>query len=314
MKKPEIDLEQAAYDFAVENEEPPYLYELPVEEGRKTVDEAQSEPVEKPDAHKETIDAIPTPTGSVSVTLYKPRDAEGVLPVLVYAHGGGWVFGNDHTHDRLMCELAVGGQLTVLFVNYSLSPEAKYPTALEEIYAVAKWAEENADAYHFDATKLFIGGDSAGGNMATATTLLAKERGVPTIAKQLLYYPVTDAAFDTSSYHEFERGYFLHRDGMKWFWDQYTTSEEDRAQITASPLRATTEQLTALPPALVITGEADVLRDEGEQYADKLKAAGVDVTFERMPKIIHDFMMLNALADTEAKQRALQMTFGWLKQ
>ena len=308
-----IDLEKEALDFVIEQEEPPYLYELPVEEGRKTVDEAQNHQVKKLNAHIEKIENIPTPDGSVSVTVYKPESNDEILTPVVYAHGGGWVFGNDHTHDRLMRELAVEGNSAVFFVNYSLSPEAKYPKALNEVYAVTKWIAENAEKLHVNAEKLIVAGDSAGGNMATATTLLAKEHGVPKIAKQILLYPVTDNTFDTPSYIQFERGYFLHRDGMKWFWDQYTNFDEARDEITAAPLKASLEELEGLPEALIITGEADVLRDEGELYAQKLKDAGVQVTHERFNKIVHDFLMLNVLAETEAKKEAIQLVTEHLK-
>lgn len=212
------------------------------------------------------------------------------------------MFGNAHTHDRLIRELAVGAEAAIVFPNYSLSPEAKYPTAIEEIYAVLQWTAEKGSEHGLDTSKLSIAGDSVGGNMAAAITLMAKERSGPKIAKQLLFYPVTDASFDTESYHEFAKGYFLQRDGMKWFWDQYTTDPEERNQITASPLRASLEQLRDLPDALVITGEADVLRDEGEAYAAKLREAGVNVTAVRFQGIIHDFVMLNPLAETHAKK------------
>ena len=216
-----IQLEDAAIEFLKENEDPPYLYELPVEEGRKTVDEAQSgDDITLLDADVQTIEQIVAKLSSVSVTLFRPKNNNEVLAPIVYAHGGGWVFGNDHTHNRLMRELAVLGNFAVFFVNYSPSPESKFPVALEEIYAVANWVVENANQYNVDASKLIIAGDSVGGNMTAAVTLLAKERGRPTIAKQLLFYPVTDASFDTPSYKQFETGYFLHRDGMKWFWDQ----------------------------------------------------------------------------------------------
>ncbi|MGY5122945.1 alpha/beta hydrolase, partial [Streptomyces sp. 900105755] len=157
------------------------------------------------------------------------------------------------------------------------------------------------------ATRIAVAGDSVGGNMSAALTLMAKERGGLPLLQQVLFYPVTDATFDTASYHQFATGYFLRRDGMQWFWDQYTTDETERAQITASPLRATTEQLTGLPPALVITGEADVLRDEGEAYANKLRAAGVPVTAVRFQGIIHDFVMLNALRETHAAEAAINL-------
>jgi acetyl esterase len=233
---------------------------------------------------------------------------------VVYIHGAGWVFGNAHTHDRLIRELAARGEVAVVFPNYSLSPEAKYPTAIEQSYAVVKWVAEHGREHGLDASRLTVAGDSVGGNMAIAVTLLAKQRGGPSIQRQLLFYPVTDAAFETGSYREFATEHFLRRDAMMWFWDQYTTDPQQRAEITASPLRATTEQLRGLPPALVITAEADVLRDEGEAYAAKLREAGVRVTAARFQGIIHDFVMLNALANTAATRGAMALAIAWLGQ
>ena len=181
------------------------------------------------------------------------------------------MFGNAHTHDRLIRELAVGANAAVVFPNYSLSPEAKYPTAIEESYAVAAWVAQHGAEQDLDPTRIAIAGDSVGGNMTAALTLLAKQRGDVSFVQQVLFYPVTDASFDTESYHQFAEGYFLRRDAMQWFWDQYTTDPAQRAEITASPLRASLDELAGLPPALVITGEADVLRDEGEAYAAKLR-------------------------------------------
>jgi acetyl esterase/lipase len=171
---------------------------------------------------------------------------------------------------------------------------------------------EYGSAHGLDASRLAVAGDSVGANMAIALTLMAKELGGIPLAAQVLFYPVTDAAFDTGSYRQFAEGYFLRRDGMQWFWDQYTTDERRRAQITASPLRATTEQLAGLPPALVITAEADVLRDEGEAYANKLRAAGVAVTAVRYQGVIHDFVMLNALRDTHAAGSAIRQAVDFL--
>ncbi|GAA3245516.1 hypothetical protein GCM10020256_72450 [Streptomyces thermocoprophilus] len=204
-----------------------------------------------------------------------------------------------------MRELAVGAQAAVVFPEYDLSPEARYPVAIEQNYAVAQWIVREGAAKNLDAGRIAVAGDSVGGNMTAALTLMAKERGDVPLVQQVLFYPVTDASFDTPSYHEFATGYFLRRDGMQWFWDQYTTSEDERARITASPLRATTEQLAGLPPALVITAEADVLRDEGEAYAKKLRAAGVPVIATRYQGIIHDFVMLNALRGTQAADAAI---------
>lgn len=313
-KKTKIVLEPAAQKFADENAKPPFLPDLGPEKGRETVDSVQSSEIDKPDVTIEDLMIPGGPNGDVSVRIVRPPSASlPSLPVIIYIHGAGWVFGNAHTHDRLIRELAVGAEAAIVFPNYSLSPEAKYPTAIEEIYAVLKWTAEHGQEHGLDASKLSVAGDSVGGNMAAAITLMAKERSGPTIEKQLLFYPVTDASFDTESYHEFAEGYFLQREGMKWFWDQYTTDPEERKQITASPLRATVEQLRGLPDALVITGEADVLRDEGEAYAAKLREAGVEVTAVRFQGIIHDFVMLNPLAETNAKKGAIKLATAFLK-
>ena len=236
------------------------------------------------------------------------------LPAVLYIHGAGWVFGDAHTHDRLVRELAVGVGAAVVFPEYDRSPDVRYPVAIEQNYTVAQWIQALGAEHGLDTAKVAIAGDSVGGNMAIAATLMAKERGDLQFAAQVLFYPVTDAGFDTASYQQFAEGYFLRRDGMQWFWDQYTTDEAQRAQITASPLRATLEQLTGLPPALVITGEADVLRDEGEGYANKLREAGVPVTAVRYQGIIHDFVMLNALRQTHAAQAAIPQAITFLKE
>jgi acetyl esterase len=305
-------LEPAAAAFAEATANPPYLFDLPPAEGRKAVDEVQSGEIVKPQIDEEWITVSGGPTGSVRARIVKPAGATGTLPVILYIHGAGWVFGNAHTHDRLVRELAVGANAAVVFPEYDLSPEARYPVAIEQNYAVAQWVVQQGASKDLDATRIAVAGDSVGGNMAAALTLMAKERGDVPLVQQVLFYPVTDASFDTDSYHQFATGYFLRRDGMQWFWDQYTTDEAERAQITASPLRATTEQLTGLPPALVITGEADVLRDEGETYANKLREAGVPVTAVRFQGIIHDFVMLNALRETHAAEAAITLATGTL--
>ncbi|MFF1444323.1 alpha/beta hydrolase [Streptomyces sp. NPDC058295] len=308
---PVLEPEAAAFAEATAN--PPYLFDLPPAEGRKAVDEVQSGEIHKPAVDEEWITVSGGPTGSVRARIVKPAGAEGTLPVILYIHGAGWVFGNAHTHDRLVRELAVGAEAAVVFPEYDLSPEARYPVAIEQNFAVARWIVEEGASKGLDATRIAVAGDSVGGNMTAALTLMAKERGGVPLVQQVLFYPVTDASFDTGSYHRFAEGYFLRRDGMQWFWDQYTTDEAERAQITASPLRATTEQLKDLPPALVITGEADVLRDEGEAYANKLRAAGVPVTAVRFQGIIHDFVMLNALRPTYAAEAAITLAVGTLR-
>ncbi|NUR67173.1 MAG: alpha/beta hydrolase [Streptomyces sp.] len=306
-------LEPAAAAFAEATANPPYLFDLPPAEGRKAVDEVQSGDIAKPAVDEEWVTVPGGPTGSVRARVVKPEGATGSLPVVLYIHGAGWVFGNAHTHDRLVRELAVGANAAVVFPEYDLSPEVRYPVAIEQNYTVAKWVVEQGASKGLDASRLAVAGDSVGGNMTAALTLMAKQRGDVPLVQQVLFYPVTDANFDTPSYHQFATGYFLRRDGMQWFWDQYTTDEAERAQITASPLRATTEQLTGLPPALVITGEADVLRDEGEAYANKLRKAGVAVTAVRFQGIIHDFVMLNALRETHAAEAAITLAVDTLR-
>jgi acetyl esterase len=309
-----VVLEPAAQEFADATANPPYLPELGPVEGRKTLDEVQSGEIEKPDADIEDTTISGGPSGEVSIRIVRPKGATGSLPVILYTHGAGWVFGNAHTHDRLVRELAAGTGAAVVYTNYSLAPEARYPTAIEEIYAVLEWIAERGAEKQLDASRIAVAGDSVGGNMSAAITLMAKQRSGPKLAAQVLFYPVTDASFDSGSYDEFAEGYFLRRDVMQWFWDQYTTDESERAEITASPLRASTDELAGVPKALVITGEADVLRDEGEAYGRKLREAGVDVTATRYEGIIHDFVMLNALRGTNAADAAIAQAIAYLRE
>ncbi|MEU1429665.1 alpha/beta hydrolase [Nocardia sp. NPDC005746] len=308
-----LSLEPAAQEFVDATSQPPFLYQLPPEEGRKAVDSVQDSPIFKPEIDEEWITVEGGPTGSVRARIVKPQGVTEPLPVIVYTHGAGWVFGDAHTHDRLVRDLAVGTRAAVVFPEYDRSPDVKYPVANEQSYRIAQWVTTDGASKGLDATRLAVAGDSVGGNMAIALTLMAKERGDVTFAQQVLFYPVTDANFDTGSYRQFAEGYFLTLDGMKWFWDQYTTSAEDRARIDVSPLRATADQLAGLPPALVITAEADVLRDEGEAYAANLRAAGVPVTQVRYGGIIHDFVMVNALHDTHAAKAAVAQAVATLR-
>jgi acetyl esterase len=305
-------LEPEAESFVEATAKHPFIFELPPAEGRKALDDLQSGNVAEPEINEEWITVKGGPTGEVKVRIVKPRGASGTLPVVLYIHGAGWVFGDAKTHDRLVRELAVGVGAAVVFPEYSRSPEAKYPVAIEQNYAVAQWIAKEGGGKGLDARRFAVGGDSVGGNMTAAATLMAKERGDVQFVAQLLFYPVTDANFDTGSYEQFAEGYYLRRDGMQWFWDQYTTNEDKRNEITASPLRASLDQLAGLPPALVINGEADVLRDEGEAYANKLRQAAVPVTAIRYQAIIHDFVMLNALRGTHAAQAAISEAIDFL--
>ncbi|MFC7644752.1 alpha/beta hydrolase [Streptosporangium lutulentum] len=288
-------LEQAAWELAKATSNPPFLYELGPDGARKVLDDLQAAPIDKPDVDEKWI-TVAAGVGDVRVRIVKPVGATGTLPVVLYVHGGGWVIGNAGTHDRLVRELAVGTQAAVVFVEYDRSPEARYPVAIEQAYATAQWITRHGAEEGLDAARLAVVGDSVGGNMTAALTIMAKRRGDVTFVHQSLYYPVTDAAQDTDSYREFAEGPYLTAKAMAWFWDAYTTDPAQRAEITASPLRATIDELEGLPPAFVIVDENDVLRDEGEAYARKLIVAGVPTTSVRYNGTLHDFMMLNPSA------------------
>jgi acetyl esterase len=309
-----IQLEPEAQAFAEAAAKPPFLFTLGPAQGRTALDEMQAGQASRLPVDIEDLTIADGPSAQVALRILRPENTHTPLPVIVYIHGAGWVFGSPQTHDRLVRELAVGAGAAVVFPVYRLCPEASYPTALEECYMVARWVARRGQEHGLDAQRLAVAGDSVGGNMAAAVTLLSRERGGPDIQLQLLFYPVTDAAFDTASYHQFAEGYHLRRDAMMWFWDQYTRNPGERNEITASPLRASIEQLKGLPPALVITAEADVLRDEGEAYATKLREAGVRVTAVRFQGTIHDFVMLNALAHTAAARGAIALATAWLRE
>lgn len=305
-------LEPAAQEFADATAKPPFLYELGPAGARKVLDDVQAAPIAKPDVQEKWI-TVPADVGDVQVRIVKPVDATGSLPTVLYMHGGGWVLGNAATHDRLVRELAVGANAAVVFVEYDRSPEAQYPVAIEQGYATAQWITQHGATEGLDASRLAVAGDSVGGNMTTALTLMAKQRGDVTFIHQSMYYPVTDAGQDTDSYLEFADGPFLTAKGMAWFWDCYLPDETRRSEITASPLRASTDQLSGLPEAFLIVDENDVLRDEGEAYGRKLLEAGVRTTFLRYNGILHDFMMVNPLRETAATTGAVEQAIHILR-
>ena len=312
---PDHILETEAQELADATSKPPFVYELGPEKARKVLDDLQAAPILKTPVAEDKWITVPAAVGDVRVRILKPNGVSGPLPVILYIHGGGWILGNSGTHDRLIRELADGAGAALVFVEYDRSPEAHYPVAIEQAYATAQWVTKNGGAEGLDASRMAVAGDSVGGDMTAAVAIMAKQRGDVHFVQQSMYYPVTDAGQDTASYREFAGGPYLTAKAMAWFWDAYIPPESaaQRSEITASPLRASLEDLSGLPPALVFVDENDVLRDEGEAYAAKLTQAGVPTTSVRYNGIIHDFMMLNPLRSTQATTGAVEQAIHHLR-
>ncbi|MCM4082317.1 alpha/beta hydrolase [Paractinoplanes hotanensis] len=309
----EVVLEPAGQAFADATSTPPFLYELTPTAARKVLDDVQAAPVELLPVDEKWI-TVPAEVGDVRVRIVKPQNTTTTLPVVLYVHGGGWVLGNAGTHDRLVREFAVGINAAVVFVEYTPSPDAHYPVAIEQAYATARWVTTHGATENLDPTRMAVAGDSVGGNMTAALAILAKQRGDVTFVQQSMYYPVTDARQNTESYRTFANGPFLTAKAMAWFWDNYAPDHASRSEITASPNLATPADLEGLPPAFLLVDEADVLRDEGEAYAAKLRSAGVPITTVRYDGICHDFMMLNPLKDTHAAKGATAQAIAVLRE
>jgi len=305
--KPILEPKTQAFIDAISAQGGKPMYELSYTDARKLLEDVQAGDVEKLPADVEEMVLPVGPTGEVSITIYRPKNDKGSLPAVMYFHGGGWVAGSKHTHDRLLRDLVNNTKAAFVFVNYTPSPEAQFPVPIEQVYAATKYIAEHGKELRLDGSRLAIAGDSVGGNMAAVVAQLAKERKGPAIRYQVLLYPVTDASFSQESYREFADGPWLTKSAMKWFWDAYAPHSEDRQKTTTSPLRATIDQLKGLPPALVIVDENDILRDEGEAYARKLVQAGINVTAVRVLATFHDFAMLNGLAATPACKGAIQL-------
>jgi acetyl esterase/lipase len=249
----------------------------------------------------------------LELTVVRPPGAKGLLPAFLFFHGGGWILGDFATHERLVRDLVVESGAAAVFVNYTPSPEARYPVAIHQAFAATRWVAARGRELGVDGARLAVVGNSVGGNMAAVVALLAHEQGGPALRGQVLLWPVTNANFENASYDAFTEGHFLSREAMKWFWDAYTADPRQRQEIYASPLLASTEQLRGLPPALVITAEKDVLRDEGEAYGRKLDAAGVPTVVTRYNGMIHDFGLLNALSALPGTRAALHQAAEELK-
>ncbi|HRH43585.1 MAG TPA: alpha/beta hydrolase [Pyrinomonadaceae bacterium] len=276
---------------------PPELEKLPPLEARKVLEGAQASVEVDLSGIEESEKTINTDGYEIVLNIVRPAGVTEKLPVFIFIHGGGWVLGDYPTHKRMVRDLVVNSGFASVFINYTRTPEAMYPQQINEIYAATKWVAENGDEINVDGKNLAVVGNSVGGNMTAVTTLMAKEKGGPQIKLQILLWAIVDADFETESYKQFGEKRFLTTPLMKWMYDMYIPEPEKRKEIYASPLRATTEQLKGLPPALVITAESDVLRDEGESYGRKLDEAGVTVTTIRYNGMIHDFGLLNGLAE-----------------
>ena len=250
---------------------------------------------------------------TVKLTIVRPTGNKNKLPPFIFTHGGGWVLGDYPTHKRLVRDLVVASGCAAVFVHYTLSPEAHYPQAIHEIYAAAKWVSEHGDEINVDGKNMATVGNSAGGNMTAALCLLAKDKGGPMIKLQILFWPSTDSSFTQDSYEEYGQQRFLTILLMKWSWDRYTMDAKQRKEKYASPLQASLEELKDLPPALIQVAENDILRDEGETYGRKLEQAGVKVLSVRYNGMIHDFGMLNGLAETVQVKGLIELAAAELK-
>lgn len=309
---PGVEHQTASFLKAIEGGKP--IEQMTPQEARAVLVGAQSGSKVKlapADVSEKTVKLDGKP---VKLTIVRPAGAKGILPVFMFFHGGGWVLGDYPTHERLVRDLVAGSGAVAVFVNYTPSPEAGYGVAINEAYAATRWVAEHGAQIGVDGKRLAVAGNSVGGNMAAVISLMAKQKGAPALRSQVLLWPVTDANFDTPSYQQFADGHFLTRNMMTWFWDNYTHDANARREIYASPLQASAEQLTGLPPTLIQTAEFDVLRDEAEAYGRKLDAAGVAVKTVRYNGMIHDFGLLNVLSEVPAVRSALEQAAQELKQ
>ncbi|WP_369012942.1 alpha/beta hydrolase [Flavobacterium anhuiense] len=303
---PEIFTEVRSFLNALNSGDGKPLEQLSVTDARNVLVGAQKSVQVDYSGTEETEKVISQNGLKVKIHITKPKGAKANAPVFIFIHGGGWVLGDYPTHRRLVRDLVVESGAVAVFPDYTPSPEAKYPVAINEIYAATQWVAENGKEIGVDGKNLAVVGNSVGGNMTAAITLMAKDKKGPHIKLQVLLWPVTDANFETESYNLYANGRFLTKNMMKWFWDNYLPDTAKRTEKYASPLQASLAELKDLPPALVQTAENDVLRDEGEAYARKLNEAGVPVTLTRYNGLIHDYGLLNPIANVPAIQTAVQ--------
>jgi acetyl esterase/lipase len=297
---PRLSREVKAFLKLLNSGDGPPLETLPPLEARQALVDAQASVKVDLSGIDESEKMITADGYSIKLNIVRPEGVKGTLPVFIFIHGGGWVLGDYPTHKRMVRDLVVLSGFAAVFVNYTPTPDAQYPQAINEIYAATKWVAEHGEEIEVDGKKLAVVGNSVGGNMTTVTALMAKAKGGPQIKLQIMMWPIVDANFATESYQQFGEKRFLTTPLMKWMYDLYIPDPEKRKDIYASPLQATVEQLKGLPPALIQVAQSDILRDEGEAYGRKLDEAGVTVTTVRYNGMIHDFGLLNGLAEVPA--------------
>ncbi|RFU37998.1 alpha/beta hydrolase [Actinomadura logoneensis] len=291
---------------------PPYLHQLGPQDGRQALTEAQGHHTLPAGVRAEFKVAPVGPSGLTGFWIVRPERATGPLPAVLYVHGGRWMLGDLHTHGQIIGGLVLGSGAAFVVPEYSRTPEARYPVALEECYALLLWALDQADGLGLDGRRVAVAGDCAGATIAAALALVAKRRGGPRLRSQLLFYPLTDPGCSGASHREFGADPLLPDEAVRWYWRQYSDDERELAEPFAAPLRATAEDLAGLPDTMVVSAEADVARDDAEQYARNLRGAGVAVTAVRYLGTVHDFASLTALRDSPPTRAALRQGADFL--
>lgn len=287
---------------------------LPVPDARNVLVNAQASVKVDLSGIEESEKTITADGHNIKLNIVRPKGVKEKLPVFIFIHGGGWVLGDFPTHKRLVRDLVVATGYASVFINYSLSPEVKFPQAVEEVYAATKWVASHGNEINVDTKRLAVVGNSAGGNMSLVTALKAKENNGPEIKALVLLWPFTDASSDFESFKLFGKERFLTNSLMKWMSDNYVSKPDDAKNIYLSPLRASLSQLKGLPPTLIEVAENDILRDEGEGLGRKLDEADVDVTTIRFNGVIHDWGMLNGCADLSETKTLILFSAAFLKE
>ena len=310
---PNLDQETKVFLKALNSSDGPSLETLSKEDARQVLIGAQASVEVDLSGIEESEKTINAGGYEIKLNIVRPEGVKEALPVFMFIHGGGWILGDYQTHQRLVRDLVVRSGAAAVFVNYTPSPEAQYPTAINEIYAATKWVYQNSSEINVDRNRLAIVGNSVGGNMSAVTALRAKNDAELDIKAQILLWPVTDATFSQESYKSYAKDRFLTTNIMKWMWDQYTTDAKERASIYASPLQASIDDLKGVAPAVIVVAENDILRDEAEAYGRKLDQAGVEVSTVRFNGTIHDFGLLNVLAHLPSTQSMLDFAGNQIK-